>query len=194
MFKPKCEKNKQFRPLSMNLLEKTRRNKETEIDLNKKQCAVASRPSIHSFIHFQMITGGGHWLGVRGKTFLPLIFPSRTQIRSPRVVCASGWQPANGIDLSSDWRKKNKTLSFDMKHQFRRVTRDSHCIARAGRRHLIFDSIVFIFGGVQSVPSLWSFDSKWQRIGNSNSVIINCVCNMRRKPAGCCVIPNKRSD
>lgn len=48
MFKPKCEKTNNFRPLSMNLLEKTRRNKEIEIDLNKKQCAVASRPSIHS--------------------------------------------------------------------------------------------------------------------------------------------------
>lgn len=56
---------------------------------------------------------------------------------------------------------KYKTLSFDMKHQFRRVTRDSHCIARAGRRHLIFDSIVFR-RGVQSVQSLWSFShSSW---------------------------------
>lgn len=124
----------------MNLLEKTRRNKGIEIDLNKKQCAVTlERPFIRSLPDDNRRRS----LIGRAKENIPSVqLPSLIQIRIARVVWRTDgnkrtvliYHPIDG---------KSKTLFFDMKHQFRRVTRDSHCTARAGRHHLIFDSIVF---------------------------------------------------
>lgn len=159
MFKPKCEKTNNLRPLSMNLLEKTRRNKEMEIDLNKKQCAVASRPSIHSLPDDNRRRS----LNDCAKENIPSVHLSISDSDQNGASCLCEQRMATSERYWFIFRltEKIKHFPFDMEHQFRRVTRDSHCIARAGRRHLIFGSIVFR-RRVQSVQSLWSFSfSSW---------------------------------